>query len=349
MISVPRSRERSMASQIRRVLPSRSPTVVLIWAKHTRSILAPATKYTAVGQSRNRAVAGWSQGACDKGIGRMFVRRLSRDRPTARPRDSGRWRLRRLKVLGQRVRFAELGRVAVDRAAPEALRNERYLTPTSNSRFPLANTFLPCNGERGQFGTFVPLLWTMGIRGTIHRNAGWRDGGNAAHSRRTLLPSPDAGSLVTGPVIIRRQDFLRDFFHRLAGAACLTLDLSKCGSFVQPTPAHQDPFGALNQFAGSQRILEAPDVFMQRTDFAKPRQGDFNRRAEVALPHRFDQVGEDAGFLGPVHELTVGVRCQDDHRHGGLGQQGPCRLQAVDSRHLDVEQEEVRAQPAHEC
>src|SRR3989475_1855933 len=210
--------------------------------------------------------------------------------------------------ISQRVRFAELGRVAVDRAAPEALRNERYLTPTSNSRFPLANTFLPCNGERGQFGTFVPLLWTMGIRGTIHRNAGWRDGGNAAHSRRTLLPSPDAGSLVTGPVIIRRQDFLRDFFHRLAGAACLTLDLSKCGSFVQPTPAHQDPFGALNQFAGSQRILEAPDVFMQRTDFAKPRQGDFNRRAEVALPHRFDQVGEDAGFLGPVHELTVGVR-----------------------------------------
>src|SRR2546428_1829187 len=185
--------------------------------------------------------------------------------------------------ISQRVRVAELGRVAVDRAAPEALRNERYLTPTSNSRFPLANTFLPCHGERGQFGTFVPLLWTMGIRGTINQERG-----NAAHSRRPLRPSPEAWSLVTGPVIIRREDFLRDFFHRLAGAAGLTLDLGKCGSFVQPMAVHQDPFGALHQFAGSQRILEAPDVFMQRTDFAKPCQGDFNRRAELALPHRFD-------------------------------------------------------------
>jgi len=61
------------------------------------------------------------------------------------------------------VRFAELGRVAVNRAAPEALQGERYLAPTSNSRFPLATTFLPCDGEQGQFGTFVPLLWTMGI------------------------------------------------------------------------------------------------------------------------------------------------------------------------------------------
>src|SRR2546425_10881535 len=67
MISVPRSRERSMASQIRRVLPSRSPTVVLIWAKQTRSILAPATNYTAVGQSRNRAVAGTVSGGLRQG------------------------------------------------------------------------------------------------------------------------------------------------------------------------------------------------------------------------------------------------------------------------------------------
>src|SRR2546426_9340584 len=156
MISVPRSRERSMASQIRRVLPSRSPTVVLIWAKHTRSMRVPRRDYTAVGRSGGRAVGT---------RGKRRKRRISLA-ATARPRDSGRWRLRRLKVLGQRVRFAELGRVAVDRAAPEALRDERYLTPTSNSRFPLANTFLPCHGERGQFGTFVPPLWTMGLRRT---------------------------------------------------------------------------------------------------------------------------------------------------------------------------------------
>ncbi len=34
----------------------------------------------------------------------------------------------------QRVRFAELGRVAVNHTAPEALRVARYLTPTSNNR-----------------------------------------------------------------------------------------------------------------------------------------------------------------------------------------------------------------------
>src|SRR2546422_7095754 len=149
MISVPRSRERSMASQIRRVLPSRSPTVVLIWAMHTRSMRVPRRDYTAVGPSGGRAVG-------TRGKRRKRADQSGRDSATTRPRLKQR----------QRVRFAELGRVAVDRAAPEALRSERYLTPTSNSRFPLANTFLPCNGERGQFGTFVPLLWTMGIRRT---------------------------------------------------------------------------------------------------------------------------------------------------------------------------------------
>lgn len=52
--------------------------------------------------------------------------------------------LRRVRENSQRVRLVELGRVIADRAAPEALRIERYLTPISNNRYPLADMFLPC-------------------------------------------------------------------------------------------------------------------------------------------------------------------------------------------------------------
>src|SRR2546427_8583091 len=123
----------------------------------------------------------------------------------------------------------------------------------------------------------------------------------------TEIASPFGLAMTVRQLALLGKDLFGDFFHRLAGAACLTLDLGKCGSFVEPMLAHQDPLGALNQFAGSQRILEAPDVFMQRTDFAKPCQGDFNRRTEGALPHRLYPTGADASSLCPSRVPTVGV------------------------------------------
>ena len=87
---------------------------------------------------------------------------------------------------------------------------------------------------------------------------------------------------------------------------------------------------------------------MQCPDLPKPRQGDFDGWPEVALPHRFDQVGQDAGVLGFVHELAIGVGSEDDHRHGALGQQRLRGLQAVDSRHFDVQEHQIRPQPAHQ-
>src|SRR5206468_2294272 len=53
---------------------------------------------------------------------------------------------------------------------------------------------------------------------------------------------------------------------------------------------------------------------MQCPDLPKPRQGDFDGWPEVALPHRFDQVGQDAGVLGFVHELAIGVGDEDPQR-----------------------------------
>jgi len=143
----------------------------------------------------------------------------------------------------QRVRFVELGRVIADRAAPEALRIERYLTPISNNRYPLATTFLPRGGAQGQFGTFVPQLWTLGIMRTNTRRGNLDRVGEVSARGRLLGPPGSAVSRLGS----FGEDAFGNLFHRFARVAGLALDVGKRRRFVEAHPAHDHSFGPFHQ------------------------------------------------------------------------------------------------------
>ena len=68
-----------------------------------------------------------------------------------------------------------------------------------------------------------------------------------------------------------------------------------------------------------------------------------NRREEVLLTERLDEVPEDAGLRRTLHELVLPVGGEHHDRDRALVEDAPGGLDPVELRHLDVQKGEVRA------
>ena len=77
---------------------------------------------------------------------------------------------------------------------------------------------------------------------------------------------------------------------------------------------HQPTLGPVDRLAGLEPRLEVFDVAFQRGELGEAAERDLDRRDEVALLERLDQVGERAGVAGLLDELPLGER--GDHEHG---------------------------------
>ena len=67
-----------------------------------------------------------------------------------------------------------------------------------------------------------------------------------------------------------------------------------------------------------------------------------NRRHDVLRPERLGDVAEDAGADRALDVRPVGVRGQHDHRERPLRVDAPRRLDTVETRHLQIENRDVR-------
>ena len=78
------------------------------------------------------------------------------------------------------------------------------------------------------------------------------------------------------------------------------------------------------------------------------RHGHVDGGDELAALERLDQVGGDAGVTRLLDQVALAEGGQDEHRHPVVGGDAPGRLDAVDPRHLDVEDGEVGSVLSHE-
>ncbi len=74
-----------------------------------------------------------------------------------------------------------------------------------------------------------------------------------------------------------------------------------------------------------------------------PRARGANRREEVLLTERLDEVPEDAGLRRTLHELVLPVGGEHHDRDRALVEDAPGGLDPVELRHLDVQEGQVRA------
>ena len=109
---------------------------------------------------------------------------------------------------------------------------------------------------------------------------------------------------------------------------------------------HQHALGPLDRLARLELLAEGVDLAGHRPQLPEPADGDLDRRHQVALLERLDEVRQRAGVAGLLDDLALAERGQHEHAAQLLGVDDPGRLQAVEPRHLDVEDRQVRQQIA---
>ena len=107
---------------------------------------------------------------------------------------------------------------------------------------------------------------------------------------------------------------------------------------------HQDALGTIDRLACLELLTEGIDLAGQRAQLAEATDGDLDRRDEVGLLERLDEVGEGAGVAGILDDFALAERRQDQHAAQLLLVDEAGDLEAILARHLDVEDRQVGKQ-----
>ena len=120
------------------------------------------------------------------------------------------------------------------------------------------------------------------------------------------------------------------------------------GALVQAELVHQLALGPVDHLAGLELLLEAGGLVVQGPDLLEPAQGHLDRRHQLAALERLDQVGEGTRVAGLLDEVALAEGGEDEHGGAALARDLAGRGQAVEARHLDVEDGEVGLELTHE-
>src|SRR6266540_1551306 len=149
---------------------------------------------------------------------------------------------------------------------------------------------------------------------------------------------PDATVLVAE----RRDQCLRDDLQR--PSRDLTRLAQTCERVLlgETLLLHQQALGPFDRLAGGERLGQRLRLLAQRGQLLVARSGGADRREEVLLAERLDEIPEDAGLGCALHQLVLAVGGQHHDRDRTLVQDAPGRLDAVELGHLDVEDGDIR-------
>jgi hypothetical protein len=100
--------------------------------------------------------------------------------------------------------------------------------------------------------------------------------------------------------------------------------------------------GPVEQLADLQPVAQRADLGFQRGDLLEPADRDLDGRHQVRLGERFDQVGHGARVPGPLDQLTLRERGQDDDRGKMVGGDPLGRRDPVQDRHLHIQDDKIR-------
>ena len=104
---------------------------------------------------------------------------------------------------------------------------------------------------------------------------------------------------------------------------------------------HEPAFGAVDELAGVEALLELVDVSVEQCHLREAAERDLDRRDQVTLLERLDEVCESSGVAGLLDQLPLRERGEDQHRGHPLAGHVTGGREAVEPGHLDVEDHEV--------
>jgi len=112
-------------------------------------------------------------------------------------------------------------------------------------------------------------------------------------------------------------------------------------ALAQPFALHEQTLRALDRLARRERCGERVRLGTERHELLVPRLGHLDRRQEVGLAKGLHEVAEDARLDSPRDELLLAVGRHHHDRHRPLLEDPPGGVDAVELRHLHVEQREI--------
>ena len=100
---------------------------------------------------------------------------------------------------------------------------------------------------------------------------------------------------------------------------------------------HQEPLGPLDHLARRERLAQVAGFGSHRLQLGVARPRGFDRRQQVVLPKRLDQVAEDPRLDRPLDHLALGKGRHDHDRNRVALQDLAGDLDPIQAGHLDVE------------
>src|SRR6478736_4017732 len=153
----------------------------------------------------------------------------------------------------------------------------------------------------------------------------WREAPELAEARMVCCarhtPAPtDETATRAGLLRSRhlRDDRVGHLAHTEPAVHRRLLDPPERVGLGQLEPGHEDAFGPVDRLAGLEALAEVGDLPLERLELGPAGRGDVDRRCEVGLGERLDDVGHDARVPGPLDELLLAERGQHDDRRDAL-------------------------------
>lgn len=121
------------------------------------------------------------------------------------------------------------------------------------------------------------------------------------------------------------------------------LDPAEGGGLGQPVLRLQNALGPVDQLAGLQPLGEIGDLLLQGLQLGEAGDGHLDGRDHIALAERLHQIRHRPRVPGPLDQLALGEGGQ--HQDGGdtVGRDPLGGGDAVENRHLHIEDDEVGA------
>ena len=150
---------------------------------------------------------------------------------------------------------------------------------------------------------------------------------------RTAQPSRDPGAV--------GDDAVGHLTHGQPQVHGGLLDPAEGVRLAEPEVLLEDRLGPLDRLAGLQALLEVGDLRLQGGDLGEPADRHLDRRREVGLGERLDEVRHRAGVPGPLDQVALRERRQHHHRGDPLGRDPLGGGDAVQDGHLHVQDDQV--------
>src|SRR5688572_28516009 len=129
---------------------------------------------------------------------------------------------------------------------------------------------------------------------------------------------------------------------------CLRLDEAPGALLVELVVVHQPTLRTIDELARFEPLFEVNDIALQGCQLRVSGERHLDRGNEIALLERLHEIRKRARVARLLDEVALRERREDEHCGKALPSDVTCRRQAVEPRHLHVEDGEIGDELTHQ-